>query len=111
MLKTVLCAFALLFLLGCVSQDVKLGEEFTLRENQSITIAPDGLGVKVTDFIYSPCPVGAVCIWSGLGIGLEYRLNNQTESGVNLLSAFGYQTEIVDTDYQTYARLRVTKPG
>lgn len=106
----------ILVLAGCASPLVStetlrvgLGEEFILHENQSAIIEPDGLEVRVTNLIYSPCPPGAECIWSGLGVVLEYRLNGQTEQGVNLMKAFGYKTEIVDTDYKTYAKLKVTK--
>jgi hypothetical protein len=88
---------------------VGLGEEFTLHENQSAIIEPDGLEVRITDFIYSPCRQGAVCVWSGLGVGMEYRLGTQVKTGMNLVQAFGYRTEIIETDYKTYAKLKVVK--
>jgi len=103
-------------LAGCVffpasneTLHVGLGEEFVLHENQSAIIEPDGLEVRVTDFIYSPCPEGAVCIWSGLGIGMEYRMGGQVVSGINRAEAFGYRTEFIETDYKTYAKMKVVK--
>ncbi len=63
----------------------------------------------MTDFIYSPCPEGAVCIWSGLGVGMEYRLDGQVKTGMNLVEAFGYRAEILQTDYKTYAKIKVVK--
>lgn len=105
-----------LVLSGCTSPPamnetlhVALGEEFTLHENQSAIIEPDGLEVRITDFIYSPCPQGAVCVWSGLGVGMEYELGTQVKTGMNLAQAFGYRTEIIETDYKTYAKLKVVK--
>jgi hypothetical protein len=105
-----------LFLYGCASPPVAngtlhvgLGEEFTLHENQSAIVEPDGLEIRITEFIYSPCPQGAVCVWSGLGVGMEYKLGGKTETGMNLVRAFGYKTEIVETDYKTYAKLKVVK--
>jgi hypothetical protein len=98
---------------GCVQQgqpsQVSLGEGFTLHANESAFIRGEGLEVRVDSFIYSPCPPGAQCFWSGLGVVLEYKKGNETQKGVNLAEAFGYRTAIIDTDYKTYARLNVTK--
>lgn len=87
----------------------KLGEQFTLHKGEVIQIGDTGLAVTIINFYNSPCPAGAQCIWSGLGVELEYRLNGQIEKGMNLAQAFGYQTTIVKTDYQTYADLVVNK--
>jgi len=86
-----------------------LGEPFTLGLNQVATITDTGLEVEITGFINSPCPKGAQCIWSGVGIDFTYRLNGKVEKGVNLTEAFGYQVVIGETDYETYANLTVEK--
>ena len=88
---------------------VNLDEEFTLHKNQSATLTHEDLTITITDFVYSPCPKGAECFWSGLGVVLEYDHNGEVQKGTNLSQAFGYQTTIVDSDYKTYAKLKITK--
>jgi hypothetical protein len=102
-----------LILFGCVKQgqpsQVSLGEVFTLHANESAIIKDEGLEVRVDSFIYSPCPPGAQCFWSGLGVVMEYKKGNETAKGVNLAEAFGYRTAIIETDYKTFAKLNVSK--
>jgi hypothetical protein len=88
---------------------VSLGEEFVLHSGQSAKIKKTGLGIKITRFIYSPCPKNARCIWSGLGVVLEYQYKGEAKKGINLARAFGYQTTIMKTDYKTFARLKIEK--
>ncbi|MCI0503820.1 hypothetical protein L0Y65_03855 [Candidatus Micrarchaeota archaeon] len=109
-----LLVFGALVLAGCAfppasdeALHVGLGEEFVLHDNQTAIIEPGGLEIRITNFIYSPCPQGAVCVWSGLGVGMEYKMGGKVEAGMNLVRAFGYRTEIIETDYKTYARLKV----
>ena len=88
---------------------VSLSEEFTLHENQSAIIENENYEIKITKFFNSPCPKGAQCIWSGIGIAFEYTYKGEVKKGTNLVQAFGYQTTIIDTDYETYAKLKITK--
>lgn len=87
---------------------VDLGQEFTLREGGTATV-DSVLGVRVLKFIYAPCTDGAQCVWSGLGVDFEYAFQGETTHGVNLSQAFGYQLRVVDTNYQTYAKVSVSK--
>lgn len=86
---------------------ISLGQQFTLKKAQVAKIADTGLGIEITAFYNSPCPAGVQCVWSGVGIGFEYRFNGQVQKGINLVQAFGYQTTIVKTDHETYANLVV----
>ena len=86
-----------------------LGEEFILHENQSAIIENNSFEIKINQFYNSPCPKNAECIWSGVGIAFEYTYQGQTEKGINRAQAFGYQTTIIDTDKETYAKLTITK--
>lgn len=86
-----------------------LGQEFILHENESASITNENLQVKVTKFYNSPCPKGVQCIWSGVGVELEYSQNGQQVKGIDLKQAFGYETTILWTDYETYAKLVVKK--
>ena len=88
---------------------VSLEEQFTLRKNQVAKIGDTGLEVEITAFYNSPCSAGAQCLWSGVGIGFEYRLSGQVQKGIDLIQAFGYRTRIIKTDHETYADLVVEK--
>ena len=86
---------------------VSLGEEFTLHKNQTAVIEAEDFSVRVVEFYNSPCR--GVCVWSGVGIRFEYNHNGETLSGTDLAYAFGYQTDIIDTDHETFALLKVEK--
>ena len=117
----ILSAIIFFFLMGVVgylfinnnrnleTQYVSLGTKFVLHENQSAIIKNEGLEIKVLKFYNSPCPSGVLCGWSGIGIGLEYKYKNEVKKGINLVKAFGYKTDIIDTDHETYIKLRVNK--
>lgn len=92
-----------------VSLRVISGEAFTLRRGQTAILSGEGLRITILEFYNSPCPENVTCIWSGVGIGFQYTLNGQTRKGVNLVQAFGFQTTILDTDHETYARLKITR--
>lgn len=92
-----------------VPTTVSLGQRFTLKKNQFVKIASTGLEIGIIEFYNSPCPKGAQCLWSGVGIGFEYRLNGEVKKGIDLVQAFGYQTTIVKTDHKTYADFIVGK--
>ena len=84
---------------------VSLGQQFTLHQNESVSIGNTGLEIKITKFYNEPCT--GQCIWSGVGIEFEYLLNGQVKHGINLVQAFGYKTTIVETDNGSYAKLIV----
>ena len=87
--------------------NVDLGKEFILRENQTALLNGTSLQIKITGFINSGCPEGGGCFWEGKGIVFEYSLNGEVKKGVNLHQAFGYSVDIIDSDYKTYAKLRI----
>ncbi|MDO8669277.1 MAG: hypothetical protein Q7K65_03205 [Candidatus Buchananbacteria bacterium] len=89
--------------------NISLGEEFTLHKNQSAIINESGLAIKITEFYNSPCPKGVQCIWSGVGIAFAYSYGGEVQKGIDLVQAFGYKTNIIDTDNETYAKLKITK--
>lgn len=87
---------------------VSSGEAFILHQNQSAIINKD-IEIRIVHFHNSPCPEYARCVWSGVGIDLEYYHNGEVKKGINLVQAFGYQTTILETDHETYAKLEVNK--
>lgn len=88
-------------------QLIELGTEFTLHKNESAIIQNIGYKITITNFFNSPCPDGAQCLWSGVGVGLRHSLKGEIKEGVNLTEAFGYQTTILETDHETFAKLKV----
>ena len=88
---------------------VYLGEEFTLHKNWSAVLRGEDYEVEVVGFVYSPCPPGARCVWSGLGVVLRHKLGEEVKEGINLTMAFGYLVKLVETDYRTYAKLKIYK--
>lgn len=94
------------------SQDypsVRVGDEFTLKENQGVSLEGTGFELKILRFFNSPCPPDVECVWSGVGIAFEYRYNGQIKRGINLVKAFGYKTIIIRSDYKSYAVLRIER--
>lgn len=87
---------------------ISLGEEFVLRKGQKAVLAGTGFELEILRFYNQPCPPNVKCIWSGIGIEFEYRYNGQMKRGINLVKAFGYRTDVVRSDYESYAMLRVT---
>ena len=94
---------------GARNFSAALGKEFDLRLGQTAEIKGTGLTITVKQFFNSPCPPGARCVWSGVGALLEYRKDGETKQGIDLAEAFGYRTEIVRTDHESYVRLVVRK--
>jgi hypothetical protein len=88
---------------------IYLDKPFLLKKNQVAKLTGSDFELEINNFYNSPCPKGAQCIWSGIGVGFEYRNDGQIKKGVNLAQAFGYETTILETDYKTYARLSVSK--
>lgn len=91
---------------------ISLGEEFKLKKEQVAILGDNLLEIRILDFIYSPCPEGAQCIWSGLGIIFEFTNANgekitQMTSTFLINNTFGFKIEVKDSDYNTYAILKV----
>lgn len=90
---------------------VELGSSFTLRKGEEVRVKDTDASVRLVELIYSPCPQGAQCIWSGLGVKFELVVGNKTYSSSldGFLSGAPYDVRIVETDYQTFARFLVTR--
>lgn len=88
---------------------IELGEEFVLKKGQGVRLAETGLEIKILNFFNQPCPPNMKCIWSGIGIEFEYRLNGQSKRGINLVKAFDYKIAIIKSDYESCAILKVDK--
>ncbi len=87
--------------------NVILDETFILGLGQTAKLASSDYQISINNFINSPCPKGAQCLWSGQGINWQHSFKGENKSGLNLLQAFGYKITLIDTDYQTFAKLKI----
>ncbi len=115
----------MIFIVFLISQDIivfakepdlkaSLGERFTLTEDHSVMIEDEDLEMKIVEFIYSPCPKGEDCLWSGLRVTLEFtkdgeEMSKNFESKKDFRFVFDYKVIMIDTDYDTYVDLKVEK--
>lgn len=85
-----------------------LDSSFVLHEGQSAFFRKENLSLKILKFYNSPCPKGANCIWSGVGVEMECIRNRDTIRGIDLNSAFGYRIHILETDHEKFVKLKMT---
>jgi len=91
---------------------ISLGEEFTLKKGETARIKNLNVFLKVKDFIYSPCPKGAQCFWSGLAVVYELTVDGKVygSSFDNPPREAPYDVLVKKTDYKTYATFVINKP-
>jgi len=91
---------------------VSLGEEFTLKKGETARVKDLNVFLKVKDFIYSPCPRGAQCLWSGLAVVYELTVDGIVygSSLDNPPRDAPYDVLVKKTDYKTYATFVINKP-
>ena len=70
---------------------VEPGKPFRLEKGQTARLGR-GASLRITQFVNSPCPEGARCIWSGLAVRWEL-----TPPGAP------YDVTVKESDYRTYA--------
>lgn len=94
------------------SGDFVFGQEFTLKKGQSAKLTNADFTVLVTDFVNSPCPENAQCFWSGTVVNFVLQSGGQKFSEQlmkgSFAQMFGYKVELTDTDYETFAKFKVT---
>lgn len=93
---------------------IALGVGFTLKGDQSAALKDEDFEIKIATYHNSPCPEGANCLWSGVGLSIEYiykgELGNRlVPQGPVSVEVADYQVSVMDTDYETFANLRITK--
>lgn len=91
---------------------VSLGQEFTLKKGETARVKGLNVFLKVKDFIYSPCPKGSQCIWSGLAVVYELTVDGKAYNAPmgNLPPETPYNVLVKNTDYKTYATFIIEKP-
>ena len=83
------------------------GVETSLRPGVLARVAGSDVLFRVTAFVDSPCPAGAWCFWSGQSVEAAWYRAGQARRAVDGGEAFGYRLQIVESDYKTYARVKV----
>ncbi|MBU0569700.1 hypothetical protein KKB40_02870 [Patescibacteria group bacterium] len=98
--------------LGARAITVSLGEEFTLKKGGTARLGNLDVFLKVKDFIYSPCPKGSQCVWSGLAVVYELTVDRKVYDAPlgNLPPEAPYNVLVKNTDYKTYADFVIEKP-
>jgi hypothetical protein len=83
-----------------------------LKKGETARVKGLNVFLKVKDFIYSPCPKGSQCIWSGLAVVYELTVDGKVYG-----SSFDsppreapYDVFVKKTDYKTYATFVINKP-
>ena len=110
--KKVYIIILLIIITGCnvLLHDItaSLGEPFTLRKGQSANIQDEDNSIKIIlrDFINSPCPKGAYCIWSGQAVLFDFWLNGKKYDSYTYNTP--YNVGGAGTDFKTYANFIVT---
>lgn len=91
---------------------VSLGEEFTLKKGGTARVKDLNVFLKLKDFIYSPCPKGVQCVWSGLAVIYELSVDEKVYDAPlgNLPPKAPYEVLVKNTDFKTYANFVIKKP-
>lgn len=86
---------------------ISLDEVVTLKEGQTVKLKDSDFEITVDKFYNSPCK--GECLWSGVGVGLQYKSGGETQKGIDLTQAFGHKITIVKTDHATFVTLKIAK--
>ena len=97
---------------GSSTITVSLGQEFTLKKGETARVKGLNVFLKVKDFIYSPCPKGSQCIWSGLAVVYEISVDGKVYNASmgNPPPEVPYDVFVKNTDYKTYATFVINTP-
>lgn len=86
----------------------ELGGEFRLGKDETARIADGRASLRITKFINSPCPKNAQCVWSGLAVMTELRVDGKVvPPGAKDTP---YDVVVKGSDYRTYAVFVVDEP-
>ncbi len=95
-----------LLLCGCKSSSgpvsPKLGEEFSMKVGESVTLQDGGAVISVQSVEDSRCPVNLMCFWAGIArvscklSDIPFALSIYSEAVDTLLS--GYRVELTSVD-------------
>lgn len=88
---------------------VNFGQTFILRKGEIAYVRSADISLKITDFVYSPCPKGYQCIWSGLDVDYELIVNGQIYVHPGTAQNAPYYVWIKQSDYKTYAKFIIEK--
>ena len=91
---------------------VNLGAEIKLEKNQKAKLKFKKLSVNIVHFTNDSCPKDTKCFGEGTK-AVEYIINNNKQSyavgSMNVENNSGYTIETIDTDYKSYAIIKIIK--
>jgi hypothetical protein len=87
---------------GTPETGVKLGQEFNLKADQTVSITGEDLKIKFAEFVGdSRCPINVVCIWQGeVTVRIEINIGGVTY--IKTLVKPGSGSEYMTTDFGNY---------
>lgn len=88
---------------------ISIDKIFELGEDEVAVLENQNFSVRISKFHNSPCPPDVNCVWSGVGLALVYNSKGEEKKGINLVKAFGYRMTIVETDHETFAKLKINE--
>lgn len=86
---------------------MNLGTNTTLTKDCFKVVHETELQFGITNFYYNPCPKDTTCISPGKSIEFRYPIGEAVQQASELYTAFGYRIEVLETNYQTYAIVRI----
>jgi len=102
-----MCASSNSLLAGAV-QWVQLDKPFTLKKGARAQVRDLSVVVEIDGFSNSPCPKGAMCVWSGLAVHLRITVKGKQCLANFRNSDCRYEVEVRESDYKTQALLVIT---
>ncbi len=88
---------------------VPQGSEVVLRPGAFARVRGSDVVFRVDGFVDSPCPDGAACFWSGRSVETSWYRSGRAVRLSGGGEAFGYRMDLLDTDWKTYARVRISE--
>jgi len=88
---------------------VDFNKAFILRKGEIAFVRNTDVSLKITGFVYAPCPKGMQCVWSGLGVDYELTVNGQVYVHPGTAQNAPYYVWIKQSDYKTYAKFLIKK--
>lgn len=90
---------------------VNLGANVRLEKGQTIQLKSGDASVKIINLADITCPQDVTCFGSGQVVAYEITVDGKKYATTNSQKIVGskYQIETVNSDYKTYANIKITK--
>lgn len=86
--------------------NISFGEKFSLEKGDIAYLRDINAELYLKGFTYSPCPEGMQCVWSGLAVHYEFRVNGKIYTDAEPLS-IPYEIEVGKSDFKSFSEFTV----